>query len=142
MFAYRDPPRVVEGEAISGSAWNGLIDAIRAARVIGVDGLEATQTAAGLLLRADRPRESRWFRVTTALTAATDSGTVVTLGVGAGNPQATVVGSASPPAPTLVDDGATTPTTLYNGLNGTIAAGKIVLCEPVDGLWIVTIAWC
>lgn len=92
--------------------------------------------------RSGTPRGSRprWFRTTSAFAAATDTGSTVTLKYGTGK----MLGGARPSGTadaTLTDQGrADMP--IYNGLNGTIASGKLVLCVYVGGIWVIDLVWC
>jgi hypothetical protein len=91
--------------------------------------------------RADAPRLSafgRWFRTTTSITAATDSGTVLTLGSGSAKPL-----RPDPADATKRIDAGYAAMTIRNGLNGDpIAAGKVVFCLPENGEWVVNLVWC
>lgn len=92
-------------------------------------------------VRTHGPRgsdEGMWFRTTASFAAATDDGTTLTMPVSTAKPLAVTLGTTSDTAKASGQPDFN----IANGLNATIASGKIVHATPTAGRYVIDLVWC
>ena len=90
-------------------------------------------------LHGPRPQSmGRWFKTTSSFAAATFDGTTLTLTTGTASPFDTTLGTTTDTAKASGEPDLT----LANGLNATIASGKMVHAVSTGGRFVIDLVWC